>query len=61
MRCEDPDPIARLMDASRQLASEWSEGSHRPGFAAARSSFDAEEALRIASALRLARGLGYAG
>jgi hypothetical protein len=33
----------------------------RPAFAAARSSFEAEEALRLAQVLPLARALGYDG
>ena len=61
IRYEDPDPIARLIDASGRLARGWSEAAGRPGFAAARSSFEAEEALRLAKAVRLARALGYDG
>ena len=61
IRYEDPDPIARLIDASGRLARGWSEAAGRPGFAASRSSFEAEEAIRLAKAVRLARALGYDG
>jgi hypothetical protein len=61
IRYEDPEPVARLIDASGRLARGWSEAAGRPGFAAARSSFEAEEALRLAQALRLGRALGYDG
>jgi hypothetical protein len=61
IRYEDPDPIARLIDASSRLAGGWSAAAGRPAFAAARSSFEAEEAARLARALWLARALGYDG
>jgi hypothetical protein len=59
IRYEDPDPIGRLMDASSRLAEEWPEAAGKTGFAAARSSFEAEEAPRLGRALRLARLAGF--
>jgi hypothetical protein len=60
IRYEDPDPIARLIAASGRLAGEWAEAADQPGFATARSAFEAEEVSRLARALHLARALGYA-
>jgi hypothetical protein len=61
IRYEDPDPIARLIDASGRLAAGWASASEARGFAAVRSGFEAEEASRLDRALRMARALGYAG
>ncbi|MBJ7598705.1 MAG: hypothetical protein DLM67_23100 [Candidatus Nephthysia bennettiae] len=61
IRYEDPDPIARLIEASRRLAAGWASAADRPAFAAMRSGFEAEEASRLDQALRLAGALGYAG
>jgi hypothetical protein len=61
IRYEDPDPIGRLIEASGRLAARWTSASDRPGFAAVRSRFEAEETSRLDRALRLAGALGYAG
>lgn len=61
IRYEDPDPIARLLEASRRLAAQWSEAADQPEFKTARRAFEAEEDRRLANALRLARTMGYTG
>jgi hypothetical protein len=61
IRYEDPDPIARLIEASGRLHAGWASHRDRPRYAAVRSGFELEEASRVARALRLARALGYPG
>jgi enoyl-CoA hydratase/carnithine racemase len=61
IRYEDPDPVARLIEASRRLAAGWASASDRTASAAVRSEFAVEETSRLYRALRLAGTLGYAG
>jgi hypothetical protein len=59
IRYESSDPIARLLAASHRLADEWAAEVGRPGYERIRFRFEAEEAGRLARALRLAGSLGY--
>jgi hypothetical protein len=61
IRYEDPDPIARLVEASLRLEEEWDALSARPGVAAARERAARREAERLREALAIARRLGYVG
>jgi hypothetical protein len=56
---ESPDPVGRLIAATRELGEAWTRASTEPGFARVRAGFIADAELRLRRATEIARRLGY--
>ena len=61
IRYENPDPVGRLIAATRELGEAWRRASAEPRCAGVRERFTAGAVQRLRRATDIARRLGYPG
>lgn len=61
IRYESPDPVARLLDATRRLESEWEAARAEPAWDAVLTRATAHRQEHRAEVMEAARNLGFAG